>query len=98
MGPSGSGKTVVQAFMLAQAQKYEPTCVIFDKDRGLELFVRAMGGTYLPLKKGEKTGFNPFKIASTPRNIHFLETLVKKLVTDWCPPIKSTRGARSQVP
>ncbi len=91
IGPSGSGKTVVQAFMLSQAQKYKPTCVMFDKDRGLEIFVRAMGGTYLPLKKGETTGLNPFgRLQPTPHNIHFLETLVKKLVTHGGHPLKVT--------
>lgn len=82
IGPSGSGKTVVQSFLLAQAQKFKPTSVIFDKDRGLEIFTRAMGGVYLPLQKGEATGFNPFKIEATPKNIHFLETFVKKLVSE----------------
>jgi len=28
------------------------TQVIFDKDRGLEILVRALGGEYLPLKNG----------------------------------------------
>lgn len=80
IGPSGGGKTVVQAFALAQAQKYSPTSFIFDKDRGLEIFVRAIGGTYLPLQTGKPTGFNPFTLEPTERNMLFLEALVKKLV------------------
>ncbi len=82
IGPAGSGKTVIQSFLLSQAQKFKPTCVMFDKDRGLEVFVRSMGGTYLPFKNGEKTGLNPFaRLEPTPGNIHFLESLVRKLVT-----------------
>jgi type IV secretion system protein VirB4 len=35
--------------------------VLFDKDRGADLFIRALGGTYLPLKSGVPTGFAPLK-------------------------------------
>jgi len=80
IGPSGSGKTVIQGFLLSQLIKFGPTTVVFDKDRGLDILIRALGGTYLPLKKGEPTGFNPFsRLENTPGNILFLEDLVKKL-------------------
>ena len=45
IGPSGSGKTVVMNFLAAQAQKFSPRTILFDKDRGAEVFVRAIGGT-----------------------------------------------------
>jgi type IV secretion system protein VirB4 len=79
IGPSGSGKTVVQGFLMSQAKKFRPTQVIFDKDRGLEIFVRASGGVYSPLKTGEPTGFNPFQLAPTEANMLFLTQLVKKV-------------------
>lgn len=60
-GPSGSGKTVVLNFLLAQSLKLRPRIVVFDKDRGCELFVRAAGGTYLTLKAGVPTGCAPLK-------------------------------------
>ena len=34
IGPSGSGKTVVLNFLLAQARKFRPRIIFFDKDRG----------------------------------------------------------------
>ncbi len=34
IGPSGSGKTVVMNFLAAQAQKFSPRTILFDKDRG----------------------------------------------------------------
>ena len=37
-GPSGSGKTVFITFTLAQAEKLGAQLVLFDKDRGAELF------------------------------------------------------------
>jgi type IV secretory pathway VirB4 component len=46
IGPSGSGKTVVLGFLLAQAQRFAPRAVFFDKDRGAEILLRAIGGTY----------------------------------------------------
>ncbi len=48
VGPSGSGKTVALAFLLGQAMRVRPTprCVFFDKDRGAEIFIRALGGRY----------------------------------------------------
>ena len=40
IGPSGSGKTVVLNFLAAQAQKFGPRTIFFDKDRGAEMFIR----------------------------------------------------------
>ena len=60
-GPSGSGKTVVLNFLLSQVTKHGARIVLFDKDRGADLFIRALGGTYLPLKSGVPTGFAPLK-------------------------------------
>jgi type IV secretion system protein VirB4 len=63
-GPTGSGKTVFVGFMLAMLARQDVTQVVFDKDRGLEILVRALGGTYLPLKNGAPTGFNPLQLAA----------------------------------
>ena len=65
IGKSGTGKTVTLGFLLAQAQKYQPTVVAFDKDRGMEIVIRAMGGRYLPLKTGLPSGFNPLQLDPT---------------------------------
>ena len=80
-GPTGSGKTVFVGFMLAMLarSRASPRCV-FDKDRGLEILVRALGGTYLPLKNGAPTGFNPLQLAITPANIEFLKLWLRSLV------------------
>lgn len=79
IGKSGTGKTVSLGFMLAQAQKFGPTCVAFDKDRGMEIAIRAMGGRYLPLKTGEASGFNPFQLEPTSANMSFLKKFIKAL-------------------
>ncbi len=79
-GPTGSGKTVFVGFMLAMLSRQGVTQVVFDKDRGLEILVRALGGTYLPLKNGVPTGFNPLQLAPTPANIEFLKIWLRSLV------------------
>lgn len=87
IGKSGTGKTVLELALLAQTQKFtQPdkgkvlSCVLFDKDLGAAVGVRAMGGRYYPLKNGQPSGFNPFQMEPTPNNLTFLEKLVKQLV------------------
>lgn len=72
IGPSGSGKTVVLNFLLAQARKFVPRIIFFDKDRGAELFIRAIGGQYDRLRAGAPSGLNPLQMDDTPANRQFL--------------------------
>jgi type IV secretion system protein VirB4 len=72
IGPSGSGKTVVLNFLLAQARKFRPRIIFFDKDRGAELFIRAIGGRYDLLRPGTPSGLNPLQIDDNPVNRQFL--------------------------
>jgi len=72
IGPSGSGKTVIVNFLLAQARRFAPRIVFFDKDRGAELFIRAIGGRYEALRPGEASGLNPLLLPDTAVNRQFL--------------------------
>jgi type IV secretion system protein VirB4 len=81
IGPSGSGKTVVLGFLLAQSQKIAPRTIYFDKDRGAEIFLRAIGGRYDVLRPGQPTGLNPLMLEDDPANRRFLADWVAKLVT-----------------
>jgi type IV secretion system protein VirB4 len=78
-GPTGSGKTVFIGFLIAMLARRDTTQVIFDKDRGLEILVRALGGAYFPLKNGVPTGFNPLQLPPTPSNIEFLKVWLHEL-------------------
>ena len=80
IGPSGTGKTVVLTFLMAQAQRFDPFSVFFDKDRGAELFIRAIGGQYSVVRPGHPTGFNPLKLPDTPVNRAFLRNWLAELV------------------
>lgn len=79
IGPSGSGKTVVLNFLLAQARKLNPRIVFFDKDRGSELFIRAIGGRYDQLRPGKASGLNPLQLEDTPANRSFLVDWLNQL-------------------
>ncbi|TAJ70641.1 MAG: VirB4 family type IV secretion/conjugal transfer ATPase [Phenylobacterium sp.] len=81
IGPSGSGKTVLLTFLLAQAERLKPRIAYFDKDRGAEPFIRAIGGRYDVISPGEPTGFNPLAMADTPANRAFLGEWVAQLLT-----------------
>jgi len=80
LGQAGEGKTSLLCFLLAQAQKFRPTVVVFDVGRGMDIAVRAMGGKYLLLRPGEPTGWNPFQLEATSGNVLFLKELVAALV------------------
>ena len=41
--------------------------------------MRALGGTYFPLKNGVPTGFNPLQLPPTPSNIEFLKVWLQEL-------------------
>lgn len=79
-GPTGSGKTVFIGFLVAMLTRHGATQVLFDKDRGLEILVRALGGEYCALKNGEPTGFNPLKLPPIPLNVEFLKSWLRVLV------------------
>jgi type IV secretion system protein VirB4 len=93
-GPTGSGKTVFIGFMVAMLSRVNVTQVIFDKDRGLEVLVRALGGDYLPLRNGIATGFNPLQLPNTAEHIDFLTNWLHLLVRA---PGRATLTIREQV-
>jgi type IV secretion system protein VirB4 len=93
IGPSGSGKTVVLNFLLAQARRFDPRIVFFDKDRGAEIFLRAIGGRYDVLRPGEPSGLNPLLLDDTPENRRFLiDWLMRLLASDT--PLGSAEATR----
>ena len=81
IGPTGSGKTVLLTFLCAQAQKFQGRLFFFDKDRGAEIFVRAIRGRYMIPDAARTSGFNPFQLADTNENRSFLIEFMKALVS-----------------
>ena len=50
---------------------------LFDKDRGADIFVRALGGVYNTIEVGTPTGFNPLQLPDTGENRAFLSRVDK---------------------
>ncbi|ECB4124910.1 ATPase, partial [Salmonella enterica subsp. enterica serovar Abony] len=88
------GKTMLMTFFEIMQQKYgredsfspdaktkRLTTVYLDKDRGAEMNIRALGGRYYRVISGESTGWNPFSLPATKRNINFIKQLMKILCT-----------------
>ena len=81
IGPTGAGKTVLMNFLCAQAQKFRCKLFFFDKDRGAEIFLRAINGKYTIIDPGKKCGFNPLLLPDTGENRIFLLEWLKHMVS-----------------
>ncbi|APO77141.1 type IV secretion system VirB4/TrbE/CagE protein (plasmid) [Rhizobium etli 8C-3] len=86
LGQTGSGKTLGTAFLLSQAQRLNARTILFDKDNGFEMAVRAMGGHYSAVRMGEDTHFNPMRAESDARGVAWL--------IDWLSALAQNDGAR----
>ncbi|MFP3246212.1 MAG: VirB4 family type IV secretion/conjugal transfer ATPase, partial [Paraburkholderia sp.] len=73
IGQAGAGKTVLELFLLAMATKFGLTAVLYDKDRGTEIAIRAMGGIYTVFRRGDATGLNPFQMTPDESVLDFWE-------------------------
>lgn len=81
IGPTGAGKTVLLNFLAAQAQKFKPRTFFFDKDRGAEIFIRAIGGKYMVIDPANDSGFNPLQLDDTSSNRNFLVDWFRALIS-----------------
>ncbi len=81
IGPTGAGKTVLLNFLCAQAQKFNCRIFFFDKDRGAEVFIRAISGKYTVIEPGRPCMFNPLQLPDIPENRTFLAEWLHSLVT-----------------
>lgn len=81
IGPTGAGKTVLMNFLCTQAQKYNARMFFFDKDRGAEIFIRALGGNYTIIDPSRQSDFNPLQLPDKGENRSFLVDWFKSLVT-----------------
>lgn len=76
IGMTGTGKTVLQGMLVTQAQKFGATCVVWDKDQGMQVLIMALGGRYFNIRLGESTGWAPFQMEPTKGNVAFMTRLV----------------------
>lgn len=81
LGRTGSGKTLTTAFLAAQAQRVGARLFFFDKDRGLEMAVRALGGDYNTILAGIATGLSPLKTETDERGRAWLSDWLATLLS-----------------
>ena len=81
IGPTGAGKTVLMNFLCAQARKFNCRMFLFDKDRGAEIFVRALGGKYTDIDPSRPCNFNPLQLDDTMENRTFIAEWLAALVS-----------------
>ncbi len=81
LGRTGTGKTVTTAFLAAQSQRIGARLFFFDKDRGLEMAVRALGGRYKEIRAGVPTGLNPLATEVDERGRAWLSDWLSTLLT-----------------
>lgn len=81
LGPSEGGKTTTTLFLAAQALRHGGRLIALDKDRAMEMPIRAMGGVYAAVKVGEPTGLNPLRTETGARGeawlLKWLSTLLE---------------------
>lgn len=81
LGRTGSGKTIGTAFLMAQARRANARIIVFDKDQGLEMAARALGGSYSEIKVGEPTGFNPMATETDARGAAWLNDWLNDILS-----------------
>lgn len=82
LGATGTGKTTLQAALTAFVQRFDPAMFVLDKDRGMDIFIRALDGDYFDIEEGKPTGINPFQFNDRPKLREFLNDLVVVCATD----------------
>lgn len=80
IGATGQGKTVVEMALLALVQRFGVSAVCYDRDRGMEIAVRALGGTYSLFRHGQPTGMNPLQMAPSEEAIQYWHGLCTMLL------------------
>ncbi len=79
IGPYGSGKTVLMNFLVSEARKFSPKLYYCDQERHSEIFIRAIGGTYL---HHNQLAMNPFSLPDSQENRAFLYNFLHAIITE----------------
>ena len=84
LGRPGSGKSVLATFLMAQARRAGVRIFAFDYRYGLEMGLRALGGSYKSIGAGEATGLNPLWVET--------DATGREWLTDWLVTLLEARG------
>lgn len=82
LGATGTGKTTLETGLVAFLERFNTAMFVLDKDRGMDIFIRALDGDYFAIEQGVPTGINPFQFKDSPKLREFLNDLVISCATD----------------
>jgi type IV secretion system protein VirB4 len=73
IGGNGAGKTALMCFLDAQTSRYQGFTACFDRDRGMEIYIRASGGGYYIISPEfkEEIQFAPLMLPDTDTHRKF---------------------------
>ena len=81
LGATGSGKSFLLNFLVTQAEQYSPRTVIFDLGHSYRKLATLFRGSYVEIGLHQRAvTINPFALAPTPENLHFLHAFVRVLL------------------
>ena len=81
LGATGSGKSFLLNFLVTQAEQYAPRTVIFDLGHSYRKLATLFHGSYVQVGLQQRdVTINPFALAPTPENLHFLHAFVRVLL------------------
>lgn len=80
LGRPGSGKSVLAAFLMTMARRAGARLFVFDYRAGMEMAVRALGGSYSTVRAGRPTGLNPLQTEIDPRGQAWLADWLASLL------------------
>ncbi|WP_179381334.1 VirB4 family type IV secretion/conjugal transfer ATPase [Jannaschia marina] len=96
LGRPGSGKSVLSAFLMTQARRMGVRIFVFDYRAGMEMAVRANGGSYSAVKAGEPTGLNPLRTEIDERGQAWLADWMAALIHRQDKPLSPSQTNRIQ--
>lgn len=81
LGATGSGKSFLLNFLVTHAQKYDPMTLIFDVGGGFQKLTTLLTGSRWRIGlTNEACRINPFSLAPTAENRHFLAAFTRVLL------------------
>ena len=81
LGATGSGKSFLLNFVITHAQKYDPITLIFDLGGGYQKLTTLLGVSSWHIGLSNQAfRINPFCLAPTRENLHFLSSFVSLLI------------------
>lgn len=80
LGRPGSGKSLLSGFLMTQARRAGARLFVLDYRLGMEMAVRANGGSYASIKAGAATGLNPLQTEIDERGQAWLSDWLASLI------------------